>query len=66
MTAFGRGTPFFYLISRKTKAPVCTGAFPTRQDSNLRPTESESVALSSWATGRYFVHTVLYHKQGEL
>ena len=25
---------------------------PTRQDSNLRPRESESRALSSWATGR--------------
>ena len=26
--------------------------WPTRQDSNLRPRESESRALSSWATGR--------------
>ena len=29
------------------------GLWPTRQDSNLRPQESESCALSSWATGRY-------------
>ena len=28
--------------------------WPTRQDSNLRPQESESCALSSWATGRFF------------
>ena len=29
--------------------------WPTRQDSNLRPSESESDALSSWATGSYSV-----------
>ena len=27
--------------------------WPTRKDSNLRPSESESDALSSCATGRY-------------
>ena len=32
---------------------ICGGLWPTRQDSNLRPQESESCALSSWATGRY-------------
>ena len=39
----------------KTKS-TRVGAFcfwPTRKDSNLRPSESESDALSSCATGRY-------------
>lgn len=30
-------------------------SWPARQDSNLRPQESESCALSSWATGSYSV-----------
>ena len=33
-----------------------TPFWPTRKDSNLRPSESESDALSSCATGRYFVY----------
>ena len=31
--------------------------WPARQDSNLRPSESESDALSSCATGRYLIKT---------
>ena len=34
------------------KVPFC---WPTRKDSNLRPQESESCALSSCATGSYLV-----------
>ena len=56
--------PFFFLkLSRMSltrrksnMAPPPQGwgrrVWPTRQDSNLRPRESESRALSSWATGR--------------
>ena len=38
---------------RKKPPPYGGGAWPTRQDLNLRPRESESRALSSCATGRY-------------
>ncbi len=39
----------------KAKAPQagCFCFWPARHDSNVRPQESESCALSSWATGRY-------------
>ena len=49
--------------THRSKKPNLSGrqirflCWPTRQDSNLRPQESESCALSSWATGRYFVST---------
>ena len=40
---------------KSTAGSFPRGAFwPARQDSNLRPQESESCALSSCATGRYF------------
>ncbi len=47
--------PLFESFERrsKTEAQVCLClAWPTRKDSNLRPSESESDALSSCATGR--------------
>lgn len=42
----------------KDRAPHarCPVFWPTRQDSNLRPSESESDALSSCATGRYALY----------
>ena len=40
--------------------------WPTRSDSNRWPSESESDALSSWATGSYWFAYVLYHKFIEL
>ena len=41
--------------------------WPTRKDSNLRPSESESDALSSCATGRYGIRTLLlYHTRFEI
>ena len=50
--------------STKRKSRLRDFSFwPTRKDSNLRPSESESDALSSCATGRYSFHTLLlYHK----
>ena len=49
---------------RKTTSLCLSFFWPARKDSNLRPSESESDALSSWATGRYKICTlVLYHKQ---
>ena len=39
--------------------PFCV--WPTRSDSNRWPSESESDALSSWATGRFWFALVLYH-----
>ena len=35
------------------------GCWPARKDSNLRPSESESDALSSCATGRYLIKTCI-------
>ena len=62
--------PLIFSSSRigQTKRSRCRDLFvwPTRKDSNLRPSESESDALSSCATGRYSVDTlVLYHKPSE-
>ena len=59
--------PLFFSASPigKPKGPDKRGllVWPTRKDSNLRPSESESDALSSCATGRYSFHTLLlYHK----
>ena len=36
--------------------------WPTRQDSNLRPQESESCALSSCATGRNIICLIISYK----
>ena len=47
----------------KQKQNICFGrqmfcfCWPARQDLNLRPSESESDALSSCATGRYLIKT---------
>ena len=42
------------ILSKKKKSLIATSFFwPARKDLNLRPSESESDALSSCATGRY-------------
>ena len=43
----------FVIIQKKKTPQGCFSFWPTRKDSNLRPSESESDALSSCATGRY-------------
>ena len=56
-------TCFCCILPRKARKNLsCLGrqkrflSWRTGQDSNLRPTESESVARSSWATGAYAVN----------
>ena len=54
------------LCDKQRKKPPHEGWFflwPTRKDSNLRPSESESDALSSCATGRYGIKFLILTKE---
>ena len=62
--AIGRFALRFFVMKKAPQHQKGSGAYriwPTRQDSNLRPQESESCALSSCATGRY-IACILYNK----
>ena len=64
----GASTQILGLMNRPTEKPRRAGLFcwPTRKDSNLRPSESESDALSSCATGRNKTRCIKSHRNGNI